>query len=225
MAELTTREDFSNALSALPPEALSALLKVTDFGVGEATTSDALAKRIATQLWWSWSTPLGYVATKTALDDIVDDVSDKLGLVDLMTDAPDALTKLDRLQFAILESTGPASLDDLSPEVKARLNGPGWLPSLFGASTAGSAYGAGQIGGWVVRLGAGPIGRLLPLIPQLAPYWKAIRGVAAVASIVGTPLAVGAGVLSVNHALGSNYRRVVPLLLGAGALLAARAEE
>ena len=71
-------------------------------------------------------------------------------------------------------------------------------------------------------LGAGPIGRLLPLIPQLAPYWKALRGTAAVAAAVGTPLAVGLGLVGVNHAMGSNYRRVVPLLSGVGALRASR---
>jgi len=225
MADPISRAAFADALSDLPPEALRALLEVTEYGASEAKTSAELAQRCATLLWWSWSTPIGFVTTKATLGDIVDDVATKLELSALLDDRADAWEKLERLRAEVLDAVEPAALDAMDADIQSRLNGPSWVPSFFGASTAGSAWSAGRVGAWVVRLGAGPIGRLLPLIPQLAPYWKAIRGVALIASAVGTPLAIGAGVLSVNHALGSNYRRMVPLLLGAGALLAARSEE
>lgn len=86
---------------------------------------------------------------------------------------------------------------------------------------AGSAPGSC---GWARGPSAACCRSLLPLIPALAPYWRAIRGVAAVTAALGTPLSIGLGVLSINHALGSNYRRLVPLLLGAGALRAARGD-
>jgi len=225
MADSIPRAAFVDTLSELPPEALRALLEVTGYSAGEARTSSELAQRCATLLWWSWSTPIGFVASKATLDEIVDDVAEKLELTRLLDDSADAWEKLERLRFEVLGAVEPAALEAMDADVRDRLNGPSWFPSVFGASTAGSAWSAGRVGAWVVRLGAGPIGRLLPLIPQLAPYWKAIRGVALVASAVGTPLAVGAGVLSLNHALGSNYRRMVPLLLGAGALLAAQRDE
>jgi hypothetical protein len=219
MSETISRDAFIQDLSSIAPEALRALLEVTEHGAAEAETAGQLAERVATCLWWSWSTPLGYVARSAPLDEIVDDVARQLGREDLYGDAWE---RLDALQSQVLERVAPAALEDLPDDVRRKLNGPKRAPSFLGGAGAGSAWGAGRVGAWVVRLGAGPIGRLLPLIPALAPYWRALRATAAVAAAVGTPLAVGLGVASVNHAMGTNYQRVVPLLLGIGALRAAR---
>ncbi len=218
MPQPITREGFVAELAALPPEALRGLLQATGYGAGSARSSAELAHRIAACLWWSWSTPLGYAARRASLDTIVDDVAARLELSAAIRGGTDAWGRLYQLQAAALDSVESASLDEA---LRDKLGGPSRFPSIAGVGGAGGAYGAGRVGAWVLRLGAGPVGRLLPLIPALAPYWRVIRGVAAITAALGTPLSIGLGVLSVNHALGSNYRRLVPLLLGAGALRAA----
>jgi hypothetical protein len=77
----------------------------------------------------------------------------------------------------------------------------------------------------VVDFAKGPIGRWVPYIPHVGPWFVAIRKASAVTAVVGTPLAVAFGVLAVNQALGRRWGRVLPLLLSIGALRAhARSE-
>ncbi|MEZ4235212.1 MAG: hypothetical protein R3F59_03420 [Myxococcota bacterium] len=63
-----------------------------------------------------------------------------------------------------------------------------------------------------------PIGRLLPLLPVVGPWVGVVRtGISGLHFVAG-PLGIAMTVLSMNSALGSNYQRLVPLVLGVGAL-------
>ena len=168
MPQPVTREDFVADLATLPPEALRGLLQVTGYGVGDACSSEELARRVAACLWWSWSTPLGYAARRASLDAIVDDVAARLDLGAAIRGG-DAWERLDRLRAAVLDALEPAPLEALDEGLRRKLGGPSWFPSIAGAGGAGGAYGAGRVGAWVLRLGAGPIGRLLPLTAAAHP--------------------------------------------------------
>jgi hypothetical protein len=63
-----------------------------------------------------------------------------------------------------------------------------------------------------------PIGRLLPLIPYVGPWVGVVKAGASAVHLVTGPLGVAMLVLSVNSSLGTNYARLVPLVLGVGAL-------
>lgn len=59
---------------------------------------------------------------------------------------------------------------------------------------------------------------MLPLLPPLAPYVRSLRAGAGAVHAVAGPLGVALSVLSINQALGPSYRKLLPLLLGIGAL-------
>jgi len=214
----TTRADVEAALAVHEPEALRAVLEAAGVRTRGAESARELAKRIADALWWSYATPIGYLSDRVALEDIVDHTARRLG-AEACLSRGEVWERLEGLtQILVRQVTDRGvRLDDLDPQVRARL----W-PDIFPAA----AYGTGATGAFgtrwasarVIRFLDGPIGRLLPLLPPLAPWVGAIRTGAGALHLVTGPLGVALAVLSFNEALGARYRRLVPLLLGVGAL-------
>ena len=92
-----------------------------------------------------------------------------------------------------------------------------WL-RLSNDSRAASSLAAGWTANRILDLFKGPLGRLLPLLPVVGPWMGTIRWGAGAVSIVSGPLGIALSVASLNTALGSNYNKLLPLLLGVGAL-------
>jgi hypothetical protein len=219
------RADVVATLATQPPAALRAILEAAGH-VPESPNADALAAQVATALWWAYATPLGYALGQVTLDDIVYHVARKLGVAGIPEhgDAWDQVRALTRILATTTGSAASASpdqpgvgLDDLTATDRARLS-PSWLPTAFAASGAATSLAAGAVGRGIVWVGATPIGKLLPYVPTVGPWWKTARTVAGAAAMVGSPLAIGLSVVALNQALGTNYRSLVPLLLGVGAL-------
>lgn len=220
-----TRADVVATLAVQDPAALSAILEAA--GYTPATdAADGLAEQIAGALWWTYASPLGYALGRTTLDDIVYHVARKLG-VSGIPEHGDAWDQVRALTRELARTTGSAAaanrdnpgvrLDDLVARDQARLS-PTWVPTALSASGAAASLGAGAVGKGVVWLGTTPIGKWLPYVPTIGPWWKTIRNVGGAAAVVGSPLAIGLSVVALNSALSTNYRALVPLLLGVGAL-------
>jgi hypothetical protein len=220
-----TRADVVASLAVQDPSALRAILEAAGY-TPNSDAADALAEQITAALWWNYATPLGYALGRTTLDDIVYHVARKLG-VNGVPEEGDAWDQVRALTRELAKTTGSAAsasrenpgvkLDDLVPRDQARLS-PAWVPTALSASGAAASLGAGAVGRGVVWLGTTPIGKWLPYVPTIGPWWRTIRTVGGAAAMVGSPLAIGLSVVALNSALSTNYRSLVPLLLGVGAL-------
>lgn len=213
------RADVTAALAIHDPVELVAILKASGIDPKDATTAHELAERVSEALWWHATTPLGYVTERTTFEDIVKRVAKRVGMAHHLRSDADGWTQLSELTAALFQSlpTGGIGLDALDDATRARLE-PNWMPTIgLGLGSGGSATTA-WISGRMLGLLKGPFGRLLPLIPPLAPYYAALVGTLGAVRLVAWPLTIGFGVLSVNSALGANDRKLVPLLLGVGAL-------
>lgn len=211
-----TRTELSRALSFHDPEILRALLQAAGVPTWRATTAHELAARITTALWWSYTSPLGFAARNPSLDTIVRHVARRLRLSDSVT-SDDAWLALQQLTAALEVRHGPVRVEDLDPRTRRRLR-TSWLPPTLWATGSGTSIGAASLGHLLVKIGKGPVGRVLPLLPYVGPLWRVMHRGGQVAAVLGTPMGLSLAVLSVNSALGTNYRRLVPLLLGVGAL-------
>lgn len=213
------RTDVTAALAIHDPVELQAILRAAGLGAKGATTAHELAERVAEALWWHATTPLGYVMERTNLEDIVGRVAKRVGMTHHLQRETDGWTQLGQLTNGLFQSlpSGGIGLDALDDATRARLE-PNWMPTIsFGLGSGGSATTA-WVSGRMLGLLKGPFGRLLPLIPPLAPYYAALVGTLGAVRLVAWPLTIGFGVLTVNSALGANDRKLVPLLLGVGAL-------
>lgn len=213
------RADVETALSVQDPDALRALLEAAGVAPRGASSSSELAARIAEALWWHHSTPIGYALDRTTLEQIVAHAARKLGVsgaVDAEQDGWVQLHQLTRAVFRIAPEAG-VSLSDLDDATRARID-PSWAPMLGLGFGSGSSIGTAWASGRALAFLRGPIGRLLPLIPWLAPYYRlAVSGLGAL-QLVAWPVGIALAVLTANEALGANERKLVPLLLGVGAL-------
>lgn len=221
----TTRADVEAALAIHEPEALRAVLEAAGVRVGDATSARELAGRVAQSLWWSYATPLGYYTDRVTLEEIVDHTARRLG-AEASLAGGDVWERLERLTQALVRQVRDRGvrLADLDPSLRARL-WPDVFPAAAYGTAATGAFGTRWASARVIRFLDGPIGRLLPLLPPLAPWVGAIRtGVGALHLVTG-PLGVALAVLSFNEALGARYRTLVPLLLGVGALGPRRVED
>ena len=214
------KDDVRNALAVQPPEALRAILIAAGMSDPGEGPSDALADQVVKQLWWSAQTPLGYAAGNAALEDIVQRVAKRLDVRHKVLPSEDGWTQLAHLTRALVanlpEGHGVA-LSDLDSGMRDRLR-PHWKRSVALGGGAGSSLGARLASNAVLGFLAGPIGRLLPLIPPLAPWVHTIGAGARTIQMVTGPLGVALAVLSINQALGPDYKKLLPLLLGIGAL-------
>jgi hypothetical protein len=215
----TTRAQLQSSLSFHDPEALRAILAAAGVSEKGATTADELAKRVVDAMWWCYSTPLGYVSDQASFEDIVWHVARRLRVDDRVQAAADPFRQAEQITVALLHELpdGGVRVEDLDAETQRRL-GASWLPTAaFGASAGGSfatRFASGKVLGWLKT----PVGRLLPLLPAVGPYVGAFKGIASGVHLVSGPLGVALSVLTVNQALGANYRKLVPLVLGVGAL-------
>lgn len=205
------RQDLTARLRQLSDEQLAGLLALT----GKEASADAPEERIAAQLWWAWCTPLGYVVDTTTLDQMVDVLAKKLDVLDAAGD-DDAVDRLGRLTSRLALDAQQLA-DGLPDDVKKQLKNP-WMLSGVSLGGATASLGATHLGAAILKLGAGPIGRLLPLIPAVAKWWKPIRAGAGVAASAGGPLAIVLALAAANQALGRRYEKALPLLIGMGAL-------
>lgn len=216
---VTTREKLEVALSVHDPDALRLILMAAEVDPRGAGSSAALAARITDAIWWNYCTPLGYLVEKTTLEDVVKHVSRKLRVSEQVPgEAPiwDQLTAMTEALVPEASSHGIAA-SDLDASTQARLR-PEWIPALGWGTGAVSSFGARWSSSQLLRLLRSPLGRLLPLLPLVGPWVTTIRWGAGAVHLVAGPLGIALSVVSVNASLGSNYRRLVPLLLGIGAL-------
>jgi hypothetical protein len=215
----TSREALERTLAVHDPAALRLILEASDVSPRDAETPADLAKRVADAIWWNYSTPIGYLAERGSFEDVVRHLARRLGVdhrVDPDTDVWEQVRTLTEALVAELPVDG-ISIETLDPSTRARLS-PSWMGALgFGSGATGS-FAARWGAGHVVALLKTPIGRLLPLIPYVGPWVGAIKVGASAIHVVSGPLGVAMLVLSVNSSLGTNYARLVPLVLGVGAL-------
>lgn len=211
-----TRTDVADSLATCDESALFAVLDAAGLDAGESLSPRELAERLADAIWWNYSTPIGYVGRKAPLEEIVAHVAKKLKVHGALGTG-DAWEQLRRLTEVLGLRLGPVSIEELTESerkaLKKSLKGPTAL-----AAGGGTSFAAGVAGKGILKLAATPIGRLIPYIPTVGPAFRTITKGAGVAATVGNPLAIALGVLAANSALGANYQRLVPLLLGAGAL-------
>ena len=215
----TTRDDLKAALAVQDRDALRLILHASGIDLKGAETAAELAERVAEAIWWNYSTPLGYVTEQSTLEDIAGNVARRLGVAGQVDAATPAWAQLSALTAALVPAvpTDGISADALDDATRARLSG-SWAPALGWGGGAVSSFAARWTSAKVVALLKTPIGRLLPLIPVVGPWIGTIGwGAVAVKAVTG-PLGLALSVVSLNASLGSNYRRLVPLLLGVGAL-------
>jgi hypothetical protein len=211
-----THQDVVDRLATCDPQELRLVLEAAAVPTRGAETPRALAERVADALWWSWASPLAWASGQVTLDQMVNGVARRLKVKDQVA-GEDAWERLDALTSALAATGGPVAFEALRADHQARARG-SVFPSLAFGGGAGSSYVTGAAGRLFLRFAASPIGRVLPWIPQVAPWFHAIRKASAVAAAVGTPLAVALGVLAVNRSLGTRWRRFLPLLLSVGTL-------
>ncbi len=213
-----TRTDVIGVLAVHDPAELRAILAAAGLP-SDGNDPRSLAERIVGALWWHGTTPIGAWVDDPPLEALVERAARRLGVWSRVADTPEGWERLRAFTRAVVgaDPRSGVRLDDLDPAIRARL-APDWMPSLWmggGAGTAaGSAWSAGRLLGFL----RGPLGRLIPLFPPLAPTYRAVVGALQAARLVAWPLAMGLAVLAVNHALGPDDRKLVPLLLGVGAL-------
>jgi hypothetical protein len=212
------RIDVISTLAACEPGELRLVLDACGISAHGADDPRALAERVTNALWWAWCTPLGYALDTVTLDHIVDGVARRLRIRPL---AGDAWSRLDHLHHKLANRDGPVTFQDLNPEDRARAHGSPF-PTLAWAGGSLGSLGTGAAARWVLHLAATPVGRWIPWIPQIGPWFVALRRASAVAAVVTTPLGVALAVLAVNQALGTRWRTVLPVLLSIGALHAHR---
>lgn len=221
-----TRPDVEAALALHAPEELRAILDAAGVDRKGAQTSRELGERIAEALWWHATTPLGYVTDRTSLEDIVQRVGRRLGVQDRLVADADAWTQLQQLTAVLFETlpTGGVSLSSLDAGTRERIE-PSWMPTIGLGVGSGTTASAAWMSGRALDFLKGPFGRLIGLVPPLAPYYKALVGALGTVRFVAWPLTLGLVVLTANTALGANDRKLVPLLLGVGALAPAAVDE
>jgi len=197
-----TKQDVVNTLSVHEPADLIAILEVARVPQRDAETPRELAERITDALWWNYCTPMGYLADRTHLDDIVKHVTRRLRIQDrvLASDPWDRLSEM-TAALALDVREGFVGFDDLQSGAQARLQG-SWMPTLGFAGGAGSSAGAGAASRLVLKFAKTPVGRLIPFIPTIGPVFSGITTGAGVVSIVAWPLTVALGVLALNQSLG-----------------------
>ncbi|MBX2800582.1 MAG: hypothetical protein KTR31_23080 [Myxococcales bacterium] len=216
---VTTRDDLQAALAIHEPDALRLILMAADVDPRGATTSAELGERIADAIWWNHCTPLGYLTERTTLEQVVRHTARRLQVSDRVPEHLPVWEQLESMTAALVpevEGHGVAA-SDLDPATQERLR-QSWLPALGWGGGAVGSFSARWSAAQVLKLFKGPIGRLLPLLPVVGPWVGTIRWGLGAVHLVSGPLGVALSVVSLNASLGANYRTLVPLLLGVGAL-------
>lgn len=203
------REDLEEQLQKFSAEDLVVLLSVAGIEARAEDGVEALARRVTRALWWRTHTPVGGLVWPSTLDGMVDAVE---GRAKIELGGGDVWSRLERL------STLCGAADDPDPELLRKV-APG-LPwaSMAGTTAAGGAAGVRQLSLWALRLTSGEIGRWLPLIPKVGPIYMLVRQGVRTAARVSAPVGAALALASINGALGADYARALPILVGIGAL-------
>ena len=221
----THKQQVEDTLAVRDSVDLRAILDFAQVPARGASTPRELAKRITSQLWWTYATPLGLAARTITLDEIVDHIAKRLQVQGPIAAEPDAWSKLQHMTGLLVRSahTGVA-LDDLDPQARDRLVR-SWWPTIGFATGAGGGFGALGAGKGVLWVAGTRIGRWLPYIPSVGSWARGAYKAGGIAVILGGPVGVAMTALAANDALGTNYPRLVPLLLGVGSLGPTRVDE
>jgi len=215
----TTRDQLEATLAVQDADALRLILAASQVDDRGARTPAELAARIADAIWWNYSSPLGYLAERASFEEIVRHLARKLQVDDRVDPDQSVWEQVGALTGALVadvpaDGISTASLDETT---RGRMSPSWWAPIGWG-STASSSFVTRWGSGKVLALLKTPIGRLLPLLPVVGPWVGAIRAGIGAVYLVSGPLGIALTVLSMNSALSTNYQRLVPLVLGVGAL-------
>ena len=203
------REDLEAQLRRYSAEDLSLLLSAAGIDAAPTEGVEALARRVSRALWWRTHTPLGGLVWPSNLDDLVDAVERR---AKLELGEGDVWSRLARLSAIC------GSAEEPDAEILRKV-APG-LPwgAMAGTTAAGGAAGVRQASLWALRLTSGEIGKWLPLIPKVGPVYLVVRQGVRTAAVVSAPLGAALALAAINGALGAEYARALPLLVGIGAL-------
>ena len=211
-----SRDDLRQSLSLHPSSSLAAVLRAADLEAEDHEAPEHLAERLTDMLWWSWCTPLGYAMRDVALETIIHDVRRRM---------KPHLPEVDGDTFAQLQdlaahfgvekfgARGRTWTAEEHERLRRRMRRP-----LALAAAGGASFAEGAAGRQVLHLLSGRVGQVLPWLPHVGPVVRGVSRGAAFTAAVGTPGALALSALAVNSALGSNYPRVLALLLGIAAL-------
>ena len=213
-----TRDLAKQMLVLHRAEDLTAVLRAAGIPPRAATRSE-LAHRLVERLWWSYCTPLGYATDRVTLEQIVDHTAKRLGQARVTRDVAAPLAKARALTAVMIPSTAShgVALESLDAASQARAQN-GWLGTAALGSGATGAFAPRYVSGHLLRALSSPVGRLLPLIPPLAPWVGPIKAGARFAYGAGGPVGVAMTLLTINQAFGTDYPKVVSLVLGLGTL-------
>jgi len=210
------RQDVVDSLAACEESELRLILDAAGKSTRGAESPRQLAERVTAALWWAYCTPAAYASGQIDLDHIVNRTARRLRVRGSVV-GDDAWERLASLNQVLTDQTGPVRFDSLRPDHQARARG-SVFPTLAWSGGSVSSFGAGAAGRVFLRLAGTPVGRLIPWIPQVGPWFNAIKKASAVTAVVGTPLAVALAVVAANQTLSTRWKTVLPLLLSIGAL-------
>lgn len=207
-----TREELQELLSKRDSRQLERVLDASEVWFPEGADGDELARRLVDALWWRTHSPLGKAILPDALDDLLDRYEKKLGME--LGDG-DAWRRLESLTAKLLPADRVLSVEELPEEARAKLEKALWL-DMAGVSVAGGSAGARWAARTLLKWTRGPLWDLIKLIPRVGPILGGIRTGAGKVAMVSGPLGITVALLTLNHTLGPDYDRALPLLLGVG---------
>ena len=211
-----TRQEVQDQLATRDPRQLERVLDVAEVWFPEGADADELARRLVNALWWRTHTPIGQAVLPYTLDDIVELYIRKLGpdiAPDISSGGGDVWRRLDLLCHKLMTSERLLSVDELPEPARKKLEKSVML-DVLGVTTAGGSAASRWAAKALLRWTSGPLWDLIKLIPRVGPILGSIRVGAGRVAMVSGPLGVTVALLTLNHTLGPNYDRALPLLLG-----------
>lgn len=207
-----TRTELQEVLSKRDPRQLERVLDASEVWFPDGADGDELARRLVDALWWRTHSPLGKTLIPDALDDLIERYERKLGQE---LGGGDAWRRLEAMTTAMLPSDRALSVEDLPEDARKRLEKALWL-DMAGLGVAGGSAGARWTARTLLKWTKGPLWDLIKHIPRVGPALGVIRTGAGKVALVSGPLGVTVALLTLNHTLGPDYDRALPLLLGVG---------
>ncbi len=206
------QRELESILADRDPKLLERVLDVGEVWFPEGADTAELARRLTNALWRRTHSPVGRMIVPDALDDIVETTTKKLKL-DVGEGA--VWDRLDRLTDALLATDRMLTYEELPTKSRKQLEKALWV-DLAGVSTAGGAAASRWMARGLLKWTKGPLWDLIKIIPKVGPVLGTIRGSAGTVAAVSGPLGITVALLTLNHTLGPEYDRALPLLLGIG---------
>jgi hypothetical protein len=212
-----SRSALIDALAQAPAANLAEVLRAADISADPDAGSDALARKLVRALWWRTHTPAG-IATGS-FDRVVKRTGRRLKV-----ELPDG-DVWDKLEALTAHVIPDAKLDQIEAKHTDRLHRAQWA-AWAGVGAAGATAGSGVAARKLLQW-TKPVKDVLPWIPKVGPILAGVRKGAQVVAKWSTPVGIGMALASANQALGPEFDRALPLVLGVGLLkrgMAAEAE-